>query len=448
MSDNGKFEILKLKIHGMHCASCEFLIEKEFKKIPGVEKVNVNHASGKAKIFCSRVPEMSEFEEVLKKHNYSLEGDSLEGDSLDPSNTFEDYAQTVTIFIIFILAYLLLKRFNFLPANYGIKSEMSLVFIFSMGIIASLSTCLAVTGGLLIAVAAKYDEMHQNLSAAKKFKPHIYFNLGRIISYTFFGGLIAYLGSFLNFSSTVTGWITVVVSFVMIILGFQLLKIFSWTRYFMPKMPTFLAHKIDSAKDSKHWSAPFFLGAATFFLPCGFTQALQLYVLSKGSVELGALTMLAFSLGTLPVLLSLGTVTSFIKGEGLKYFLKIAGVLVVLLGILSATAGFRLLGIDFSLPVQVSSNVEIVDGKQIVNMKIVGLEYYPANITVKAGVPVVWNIDSSGARGCGSSLSVPSLNILEYLSGEKTIEFTPQKVGTIPFTCSMGMTSGSFNVIP
>ena len=343
---------------------------------------------------------------------------------------------------------MLLKRLDFLPSDYGIKTEMSLVFIFMMGLVASLSTCLAVTGGLLIAVSAKFDELHQNLSPFQKFKPHIYFNLGRIISYTILGGLIAYLGSFLNFSSTVTGWITIFVSFVMIILGFQLLKVFSWTKHFMPKMPKFLAHKIDNAKDSEHWSAPFFLGAATFFLPCGFTQALQLYVLSQGSVQVGALTMFAFAMGTLPVLLSLGTLSSFIKGEGLKYFLKIAGVLVVLLGVLSGVAGLRLLGLDFSAPVEVSQNVEIVDGKQIVEMKIVGLEYYPKNITVKAGIPVVWKIDSSGARGCGASLSVPSLNILEFLSGEKTIEFTPENVGTIPFTCSMGMTSGSFNVTP
>ncbi len=442
MTDNGKSQILKLKIKGMHCASCEFLIEKEFKKIQGVEKVKVSYASGTAKLLCSEIPEMSEFEEVLKKHNYSLKE---EGES-STSSSIEDHAQTLTIFVIMILAYMLLKQLNFLPTNFGVKTEMSFAFIFIMGVVASLSTCLAVTGGLLVAVAAKYDELHENLNVWQKFKPHIYFNLGRIISYTFFGALIAYLGSFLSFSSTVTGWITIVVSVVMIILGFQLLKIFSWVGHFMPKMPKFLAHKIDSAKDSEHWSAPFFLGAATFFLPCGFTQALQLYVLSKGSVEVGALTMLAFSVGTLPVLLSLGTVSSFIKGEGLKYFLKIAGVLVVLLGVLSGVAGLRLMGIDLSARSEVSSNVEIVDGKQIVEMKIIGLEYYPKNITVKAGVPVVWKIDSSKAIGCGASLSVPSLNILEFLSGEKTIEFTPENVGTIPFTCSMGMTSGSFNV--
>mgnify|MGYP001592439480 FL=1 len=33
---------LKLKIDGMTCSSCEVLIENEFKKIPGVEKVYVH----------------------------------------------------------------------------------------------------------------------------------------------------------------------------------------------------------------------------------------------------------------------------------------------------------------------------------------------------------------------------------------------------------------------
>ena len=102
---------------------------------------------------------------------------------------------------------------------------MSFAFIFIMGVVASLSTCLAVTVGLLVAVAAKYDELHENLNVWQKFKPHIYFNLGRIISYIFWS--LDCISRFIfEFSSTVTGWITIVVSVVMIILGFQLLKIF------------------------------------------------------------------------------------------------------------------------------------------------------------------------------------------------------------------------------
>jgi hypothetical protein len=63
-------------------------------------------------------------------------------------------------------------------------------------------------------------------------------------------------------------------------------------------MPKFLAHKIHDLTEKEVKGGAFILGASTFFLPCGFTQALQLYVLAKGSFTTGALTMLAFALGT------------------------------------------------------------------------------------------------------------------------------------------------------
>lgn len=437
----------------MHCASCEFLIEKKFHEIPGVEKVKVNYAGGRAKLLCSRVPDESEFEAKLEGTGYKLEKvqeeDSSSVSAKSASGGVEGIAETLAIFIVVLLAYYVLKRLDFLPTNYGVKEEMTYIFILGMGLLASVSTCLAVTGGLLLGVAAKYDELHPDLSPAQKFKPHIYFNIGRILSYAILGGLTGYLGYFLNLSNSVTAGLNLFVSLIMVVLGFQLLGIFKFSGHLMPKMPKIFAHKIHKAQDSEHVAAPFLLGAATFFLPCGFTQSLQLYVLSRGNALEGAAIMAVFALGTLPALLSLGTISSFVKGEGLKYFLKFAGVVVVLLGLLGFNAGLRLVGIDiFAKAPEVSENVEIVDGKQIVEMKIIGLDYYPKKIRVKAGIPVEWTIDSSEAIGCGQSLSVPSLNVLEFLNQEgKTIEFTPEKAGTIPFTCSMGMTSGSFEVV-
>ncbi len=88
-------------------------------------------------------------------------------------------------------------------------------------------------------------------------------------------------------------------------------------------MPKFLAHRIYDQTNGayKPW-APFVLGAGTFFLPCGFTQALQFYVLAQGSAVTGATTMLVFALGTLPMLLAVGAVSSFSKGNFHSLFLK------------------------------------------------------------------------------------------------------------------------------
>ena len=63
--------------------------------------------------------------------------------------------------------------------------------------------------------------------------------------------------------------------------------------------------------------------------------------LRKGDVLTGALTMLAFALGTLPALLSLSAISSFAKGAFQRRFLQVAGAAVILLGILEYSVWAR-----------------------------------------------------------------------------------------------------------
>ena len=203
-------------------------------------------------------------------------------------------------------------------------------------------------------------------------------------------------------------------------------------------------------------AAPLRSARLTFFLPCGFTQALQLYVLSKGSFTMGALTMLAFSLGTLPALLSLSALSSFATGAFQRHFLKFAGAAVVILGLFNIQSGLTLAATAGGPSVAtVASNdapsaqavpmVPIVDGKQIVDMKIVGYQYQPHLFNVVQGIPVEWRIDATEAEGCGRVLLAPAAGVRRMLpSGPTLISFTPQQPGEIRFNCAMGMmTRGS-----
>jgi len=458
---------LELQIHGMHCASCEVLIERQFKKVEGVEHVEVNHATGKAEVQYAKKPDLQALQEAVKEHGYAVSSwaDRHRGAALaQHTSSQRGYLEIGAVFLILVAVYFILKQFDLVP-KLGITETMSYGFVFAIGLVAAMSTCLAVTGGLLIALAAKYNEMHPNRTAVQRFKPHLYFNAGRIVGYTAFGTAIGALGSVLTLSPRINGLITIVASLVMIILGFQLLHLFPGLKRFQPKMPKFLAHKIhDATNTAHHPTAPFFLGASTFFLPCGFTQALQLYVLSKGDWRVGALTMLAFSLGTLPALMSLGALSSFVKGAFQRYFLKFAGALVILLGLFNINNGLNLTGTNISWASFFQSsnpttaqaagdpNVQLVDGKQVVNMKVVWLSYTPHQFTVQQGIPVEWRIDGTQAQGCAQVITVPRLGITKYISpsGITTVSFTPQQTGTIPFSCTMGMTTrgSAFTVVP
>jgi sulfite exporter TauE/SafE len=328
------------------------------------------------------------------------------------------------------------------------------------------SSCIAVTGGLLVAVAAKYNETTPNLTPMRRMKPLIYFNAGRVLSYTLLGGAIGALGSTLTLSPEVTGALTIIASTVMILLGLQMLKLLPALTRFLPTMPKAVGHYIHDLAERDANGGAFGLGAATFFLPCGFTQALQLYVLAKASFTVGALTMLAFSLGTLPALLSLSALSSLATGSLQRHFLKFAGAAVIVLGIADIQYGLVLSGSAMNAAPAVATNVSATaaaapietsksqqtEDKQIVVMRIEGYSYIPSQFTVKEGVPVEWRIDASEAAGCGRILIAPGLGVRKLLSNNSTtmISFIPPYAGEFGFNCGMGMmTRGAkFTVVP
>lgn len=453
-----KEKSLEVEIKGMHCHSCEVLLERKFKKINGVSKVDVNYSRGSAILeYNKNKPDLNQIREIVKTAGYKLTSDGVEEEVSTVNRTIE----IVGTLIIVLLVFLLLSQLK-LFEGIGVSNNMSLGFVFLIGVVAAFSSCLAVTGGLLVSITAKHAELHPNLKGFEKFKPHIYFNIGRVIGYTILGGLIGAFGSLFTISTTVTGILTIIASAVMIVLGIDLLGIFpKFSSFFKPRMPKSVSHKImQKGDEAPSKSAPFFLGASTFFLPCGFTIALQIYVLSKGSMVLGALTMLAFSLGTLPGLLSLGAFSSFLKGSAKRYFFTIVGIVVIILGIITIQSGFVLVGLsafDGNTKSQVNNgpnvdkNVRIENGVQIVEMSINGYTYSPSEFTITKSIPVEFRINAKNAAGCARVITLPKLGITKSLSTTDVniIKFTPDKVENIAFSCTMGMTTrgAAFHVV-
>ena len=95
------------------------------------------------------------------------------------------------------------------------------------------------------------------------------------------------------------------VSGVMMMMGIGLLDIFPWMKRWQPALPEAVGRKVRGMRGLHRGLMPVLAGVITFFLPCGFTQGMQLYTLTTGSFLTGALTMFCFALGTLPVLAAL-----------------------------------------------------------------------------------------------------------------------------------------------
>ncbi len=100
----------------------------------------------------------------------------------------------------------------------------------------------------------------------------------------------------------------------------------------------------------------------------------------------------------------------------------------------------------------ISGLAPMVDGKQVLAMTVKAVSYNPNYFKVKVGVPVRWEITSSGEPGCDSGqLIANGLIDPVYLNpnqGQVTVkEFTPQAVGTYKFSCPMGMVRGNIEVV-
>src|SRR5713226_3464305 len=191
---NPSWKMLQLKIDGMHCANCEVLIERRFKKIAGVRRVNVNNVTGMAEINCYGDIDIATLQHAIADDGYTVslvnEQTSKRSDSGTSTNNRRDYVEIGAVFLIFVALYVLLQQLDILPDRLTVPNDISYGLALLIGVVASLSTCIAVTGGLLVAVAAKYNAATTQLSGAQRFKPHIFFNIGRIVSYTLLGGAI------------------------------------------------------------------------------------------------------------------------------------------------------------------------------------------------------------------------------------------------------------------
>jgi len=443
------------QVQGMHCDSCEVLVERAFRKLPDVAKVKANQA-GWVKVWSEHEPDLALVNQQISQHGYSV--------SAGLAVSKFSFKRLGGVVLMAAAVYFLFRGLNLAPSLEA-GEDLSLGVVFIMGLAAAVSSCIAVTGGLLVAISSAQVQAHPGASGWQKFRPHIFFNIGRVVSYTVLGGAVGALGSVLALSSIVSGLVTLVASLAMIVLGLRLLNIFPWFSRLTIRLPKFIAHRLYDFTGNTRPGASLLMGAGTFFLPCGFTQALQLYVLTRADAGVGAVTMLVFSLGTAPALISLGALTSFVKGRGQRLLSAVAGSAVVALGIINFGYGANLTGLSVKLlqvreslkitarqqgvPLQNDSNAALVNGQQVVKMDVVARGYSPNRFIVRAGLPVRREINGVNTYGCQSVVQMPSFNITQFVKpGLNVVEFTPRQPGQYDFHCAMGMYTGSFTVLP
>ena len=447
-------------ISGMHCVSCEMLIEKEVKDIFKTAKIDISHQKGVMEIEAEEISE-KKIREIVKSCGYQIVDKNEARLETKTKFKLKDFWQLVFAFGVLFFLVSLFSKFELARFFPEASDNVGLLVALGLGVVASLSTCLAITGGIVMSFSSRYDfndDTNNNLSKKISFLsrslPQIYFHIGRIGGFFVLGGLLGALGGKIQYSNGFTGFLTILVALIMLYIALNILGLLpSITKlgFYLPKK---WSRGISSLQANNNPSLIASIGALTFFLPCGFTQSMQLYAMSLGDPLSAALVMGVFALGTVPALFGIGAATVSAKKKSLSSFTKIAGVIVIVLGISNAGNGMTLLGISPSFSFQTSAKTEqiapsVVGGEQVVKMRVLSRgAYSPDELTVVKGVPVRWEITGDEFLGCANSLILRQFGVSERIStGLNIVKFTPTKTGSFTFSCSMGMIRGTMTVI-
>lgn len=322
----------------MHCQACVVLTESELEELAHVSSARSSLATRTIEVcgdFGDASPEEvgRSLSAVLAKHGYAL---SIEKPAHDKQ--WADFAVAVPIALGFAVLFVLLQKAGIV--NLVNTSSVSYGTAFLIGVIASLSTCMAVVGGLVLSMSATFAR------EGDRVRPQVLFHAGRLVSFFVLGGVIGALGSFWTLGPTGTFIMSLLVGLVMLLLGVNLLDLFPSFKRLQPAMPKFFAKHALGISQLNHWLTPLVVGVVTFFLPCGFTQAMQLYSLTTGSFLSGATTMLSFALGTLPVLAAIGFSSFSIReSASAGIFFKSAGLIVILFALFNITNSLVIIGL-------------------------------------------------------------------------------------------------------
>lgn len=321
-------------VSGTHCPSCKIFIEDVLNAQIGISRAIVDLKRETVSIDTALDESRHTLAEMLTekiRHNgYALSVEKKIRVKKDDGAVW----QALPIGLSFLALFFIVQKSGIL--NFGLGGTVTPATSFIVGLVASVSSCLAVVGGLVLSLSATVSQGKIN-----GMKPMMLFHGGRIIGFTILGGVLGGIGSAIGINFTLSALLGIAASIVMIVLGLNLAGLL---RKNAVTLPPGLFGFFRTAEHTA--TAPFLVGVGTFFLPCGFTQAMQVAALSSGSFLSGFLIMGAFAIGTLPMLalLSFGS-ASFAESRYAPLFFKSAGVVVIGLGAFALLAGLAGLGV-------------------------------------------------------------------------------------------------------
>ena len=179
---------------------------------------------------------------------------------------------------------------------------------------------------------------------------HLLYNAGRVATYTLIGALAGWLGSALAYTDRfreVSRALLVASDLFIILVGLGTAGLFaglSITRLDFPGPLRAMTAAVQRLRQLPPAVAALPLGLLFGFLPCGYLYAVAISAAQSADPILGALTLLAFGLGTVPALLLFGGATQWLGTRAQAWMLRTAGLVVAAMGVVNLVRHLRLMG--------------------------------------------------------------------------------------------------------
>ncbi|MBN2701000.1 MAG: sulfite exporter TauE/SafE family protein [Methylothermaceae bacterium] len=442
------------RAEGMHCTSCEKVIELALGKLPGVAKVRSNFASQVVRVaFDPGRISLAEILDVVERKGYR-------GVLIDRSARRKELFNRVLGVILGVAGILLILYGGSRFVDHFQLPDLNVQLGYWAVLVVGLLTgfhCVGMCGGFVLSYTAKGAQEGQ-----KTYWLHTQYAVGKLLSYTVLGAGFGMLGALISFTPTLRGIAAILAGAFLILYGFNMLHVFSAVRVGFT-MPRFLSRFV--RKETHRTTQPFVIGLLNgLMIACGPLQAMYVMAAGTGSALEGAKLLFIFGLGTLPLMFGFGFLASIISHRMTHKILNASGILVISLGLIMLNRGLAMTGsgYDFhtllqrgkdSAPqlfesVTQESKPDKDASEQVIHMQALARGYEPNRFVLRRGVPVKWVIEGKELTGCNRVILVPKLNLeIELKPGTQTVEFTPREIGRISWSCWMGMLHGEFQVI-
>ena len=312
-------EQAEIRIRGMMCRSCVREVEELLLHTRGVLDTKVAYAKGTTALrYDPELVSLEEIEQRIRNGGYET-----------GARTARDYVlDGACLALTALLTWLLLRDKTSAPA---LSEGAGFAAIFLTGLFTS-PHCVGMCGGILLG---------QSASSRSPAFASLSYNAGRVLAYTLVGAIFGALGTVISYTVSVKSMVFTMLGLAVALLGLNMWGLLPGLRSLFPEQNS--ACRLSADTRGRFAGRPLVIGLLTGVMPCGPLYAMWLHAITGGSAAYGAMSMLAFSLGTVPLMLLFGAVGSILPKKWNKVLLKGSAVIVVAMGIKMLIRGLLLL---------------------------------------------------------------------------------------------------------